>query len=130
MTTVSTLPPEESQYPGKETKEPEKEAETQAFARKNQNARMLAALQITKQAQILIEQNKPDDAIRNLERAISLNPTDGKNYYYMAEAWVMKKNKKQALEFNRLAEIYLKDNNEWILKVLWQMDRIEMINVD
>jgi predicted Zn-dependent protease len=89
------------------------------------NPRVLAALQLTEQGRIFLENNQPDDAIGILERALNLNPDNGKNYYYLAEAWLMKGNIDQAAEFNRLAEIYLKDDSEWLNRVILQSERIK-----
>lgn len=86
--------------------------------------RALAALQLTEQGRMFIENNQPDDAIGILERALNLNPDNGRNYYYLAEAWLMKGNFGQAAQFNRLAQIYLKDDNEWLRRVLLQKERI------
>jgi len=87
--------------------------------------RALAALQLTEQGRMFLENNQPDDAIGILERALNLNPNNGRNYYYLAEAWLMKWNIGQATEFNRLAEIYLKDDSEWLYRVKLQKERIK-----
>ena len=87
--------------------------------------RALAALQLTEQGRMFLENNQPDDAIGILERALNLNPNNGRNYYYLAEAWLMKRNVGQATEFNRLAEIYLKDDSEWLNRVILQRERIK-----
>jgi len=87
--------------------------------------RVLAALQLTEQGRMFLENNQPDDAIGILERALNLNPDNGRNYYYLAEAWLMKWNIGQAKEFNRLAEIYLKDDSEWLNRVKLQRERIK-----
>jgi predicted Zn-dependent protease len=87
--------------------------------------RALAALQLTEQGRMFLENNQPDDAIGILERALNLNPDNGRNYYYLAEAWLMKGNIGQATEFNRLAEIYLKDDTEWLNRVILQRERIK-----
>ncbi len=87
--------------------------------------RALAALQLTEQGRMFLENNQPDDAIGILERALNLNPNNGRNYYYLAEAWLMKWNVGQAAEFNRLAEIYLKDDSEWRYRVRLQRERIK-----
>ena len=89
------------------------------------NPRALAALQLTEQGRMFLENNQPDDAIGILERALNLNPNSGRNYYYLAEAWLMKWNIGQAAEFNRLAEIYLKDDSEWLNRVMLQRERIK-----
>ncbi|MFO7555119.1 MAG: tetratricopeptide repeat protein [Desulfobacterales bacterium] len=74
---------------------------------------------------MFLEKNQPDDAIGILERALNLNPGNGRNYYYLAEAWLMKGNIEQAMEFNRLAEVYLKDDSEWLDRVIGQRKRIK-----
>ena len=86
--------------------------------------RALAALQLTEQGRMFLENKQPDDAIGILERALNLNPDNGRNYYYLAEAWLMKGNIGQAVQFNRLAQIYLKNDNEWLQRAILQKDRI------
>lgn len=88
--------------------------------------RTLASLELTQQGRMLLESGKLDDAITVLERAVSLNPSNGQNYYYLSEAWLLKGNLDQASEFNHLADIYLKDNTQWNAKVLKQEKRIEI----
>ncbi|MGA8179252.1 MAG: tetratricopeptide repeat protein [Desulfobacterales bacterium] len=97
----------------------EKNAEQQGLS-----PRALAALQLTEQGRMFLENKQPDDAIGILERALNLNPDNGRNYYYLAEAWLMKGNIGQAAQFNRLANIYLKDDNEWLQRVILQRERI------
>ena len=87
--------------------------------------RALAALQLTEQGRMFLENNQPDDAIGILERALNLNPNNGRNYYYLAEAWLMKGNIAQAAEFNRLAEIYFKDDKLWLDRLMEQQERIK-----
>jgi len=86
--------------------------------------RALASLRLTEQGRLLLEAGKPDEAIRVLERAISLRPTSGQNYYYLAEAWLLKGNITQARECNRLASLYLEEEPEWRARVMAQRDRI------
>ena len=86
--------------------------------------RALASLRLTEQARILLESGKIDDAIVTLERAINVNPSNGQNYYYLAEAWLKKGNHSQAKEFNRLAAMYLRDEPEWSSRVNNQKKRI------
>ncbi|MFZ2633393.1 MAG: tetratricopeptide repeat protein [Desulfosalsimonadaceae bacterium] len=109
----TVLPPEEMQ-PSKELPPPEPIPD----------ARMLATANLVEQGKNYIDDGKPDQALNVLERALSVYPGNGKTYYYMAEAWVMKKNKRQALEFNRLAGMYLSDQ-EWRDKVADQQNRIK-----
>ena len=89
-----------------------------------ENPRVVASLQLTDQGRRLVEDGKPDNAIRVLEQAVSLHPANGQNYYYLAEAWLMKGYASQAKEFNQLAEIHLKADREWIIRVAKQADRI------
>lgn len=92
---------------------------------KEPSPRAVASLRLTERARGFIAMNQPDDAIRNLERAINLNPGNGTNYYYLAEAWLLKRNLAQAAEFNRLAVIYLKESPEWRTRLSQQAERIE-----
>lgn len=89
--------------------------------------RTLASLQLTEQARLLIASRKPDEAIRTLERALNIDPGNGRNYYFLAEAWIMKGNSAQAIEFNRMAAIYLDRDADWMPKVREQKARIEKI---
>jgi predicted Zn-dependent protease len=115
---VVTLPSSPSQ-------QPLQKAEESVTASEKPSPRALAALQFTEQGRLMIEGGNPDDAIVILERSLNLYPTNGLNYYYLAEAWLMKENFTQANEFNRLAEIYLQDNSEWLQRVLRQRERIQ-----
>ena len=89
-----------------------------------ENPRVVASLQLTDQGRRLVEERQPDRAIRVLEQAVSLHPTNGRNYYYLAEAWLMKGFADQAKEFNQLAEIHLKEDSRWMIRVGRQADRI------
>ncbi len=103
---------------------PEAEEPIPAQAETGQNPRVIASLQLTDQGRRFIEDRLPDRAIRVLEQAVSLNPTNGQNYYYLAEAWLIKGFADQAKEFNHLAEIHLKDDSRWMIRVAEQADRI------
>jgi len=73
----------------------------------------MASLNLRQQAVGLIESGRLEEAIRILERAVNLAPSDGVNYYYLAEAWHLKGSTARALEFNRLARLYLDDSETW-----------------
>jgi len=111
-------------FPSSPPQQPPQKAEEPVTASEKPSPRALAALQFTEQGRLMIENDNPDDAIVILERALNLYPTNGLNYYYLAEAWLMKGNFSQANEFNRLAEIYLQDNPDWLKSVLRQRERI------
>ena len=92
------------------------------------NPRTLASLQLTEQGRLLLDGGKPDDAISTLERAVSISPTNGQNYYYLAEAWLLKGNIAQAEECNRLADIYLRGDPGWTARVAEQREYIRSLS--
>jgi len=89
------------------------------------DARMLATASLVEQGKNYLDAGKPDQALGAFERALSVHPGNGKTYYYMAEAWIMKKNKHQAHEFNRLADMYLSEDRTWRGMVADQQKRIK-----
>ncbi len=91
------------------------------------SARMMATANLVEQGKNYLDKGKPDQALGVFERALSVYPGNGETYYYMAEAWVMKKNKHQALEFNRLANMYLSGDYQWCDKVADQHVRIKRL---
>jgi tetratricopeptide (TPR) repeat protein len=116
----SPPPQEQAQEPRSTVPEPE-----ETDQRNEPAPRTIASLRLTEQARLLIESKRPDEAIRTLERALNIDPQNGQNYYFLAEAWIVKGNKMQALEFNRMAELYLAKDTVWMSKVLEQKVRIE-----
>ena len=84
-----------------------------------------AARQLTEEGRKLLGADRADDAITVLERALSLDAENGRNYYFLGEAWLRKQNFEQAREFNRLAELYFRDNPEWLRSVARQRGRID-----
>lgn len=95
-------------------------------SREDKSPQAVASLRLTEQARILLESGKVDDAITTLERAMNVNPSNGQNYYYLAEAWLKKGNPSQAREFNRLAAMYLKDEPGWMNRIKDQQERIRI----
>lgn len=87
--------------------------------------RELASRSLMEQAVLFLDENKPDESIRSLERAVTISPGRGENYYYLAEAWYLKGNYAQASEYNSLAAIYLKDNTRWMNLIEEQKRRID-----
>ena len=110
-TQVAQPPP-----PGQEQVQPESE--------QTPDPRTMASLQLTEQGRRLVKAGKSDQAIRVLEQAISLNPDNGQNYYYLAEAWLLKGVITEAKKFNQLAEIHLKEDPRWIQRVIEQANLI------
>ena len=89
--------------------------------------RALASLKLTDQGRRLIEAGEADKAIQVLEQAISLNPGNGQNYYYLSEAWLMKGFTAKARQFNRLAKSHLTDDKDWENLVTRQAERITQL---
>ncbi len=103
-------------------KQPSPAIETEKVPRPD--PRIQASLKLTEKGRHLLERRQPDKAIRVLEQAISLNPVNGQNYYYLSEAWLIKGHLTEAREFNRLAETYLNQDPTWLLRVGQQAQRI------
>jgi len=91
---------------------------------KPNNAQVLAAEALVEQGRQFLAQGAPDAAIRVLERSVALDSNSGQNYYYLAEAWLVKQNAHQAREFNRLADNHLGRDPDWKNRIDRQNDRI------
>ena len=89
------------------------------------NARAAAAM--VRQGRQHLTRGELDAAIRVLERSVALDSTNGQNYYYLAEAWLMKKNARQARDFNRLAGIQLAQDANWKSQISRQKNRIDQL---
>ena len=83
-----------------------------------------AAREFTERGRRHLERSRPDEAIRDLERALSLDAANGQTYYYLAEAWLMKIDAQRAGEFNRMAENHFQDDPQWLERIARQADRI------
>ena len=86
--------------------------------------RALASLELTEQGRMLLEQGRVDEAMTVFESAVNLSPENGRNYYYLAEAWLIKGDLRQAGEWNRLAELYLQGDPDWAKRVSSQKVKI------
>ncbi len=87
--------------------------------------RAQASLRLTGQAKALLEEGRTSDAIMTLERAINLNPANGLNYYYMAEAWLDNGAFREAMKYNELARSGLEGVPYWMDRVEEQRQRIK-----
>ena len=103
----------------------EKQPEVQKPA--GPSPRALASLKLTDQGRRHIKTGEADSAIRVLEQAISLNPGNGQNYYYLSEAWLMKGFTAKARQFNGLAKSHLTDDKDWENLVTRQAERITQL---
>ena len=86
--------------------------------------RTAASSQLTNQGRSLLESGRVDDAIGVFEQSVGLDPTNGRNYYYLSECWRLKGNIAQAEEFNNLAELYLRGDANWTFRVIRQKEKI------
>jgi hypothetical protein len=89
------------------------------------NAHVRAAAAMVRQGRQHLTQGEPDAAIRILERSVALDSSSGQNYYYLAEAWLMKENARHAREFNRLAGIRFAQDAVWQTRISRQRARID-----
>ncbi|MBW2220223.1 MAG: hypothetical protein JRF40_12150 [Deltaproteobacteria bacterium] len=117
---VKPEPPEEA--PAEPLKTDPMEADPMVTA---PSSRTRAARALNLKAASLLENHKPDAAIDLLERSIAIDSSNGQAYYYFSNAWLMKGDQKQAYEFNRLAEEYVEDDDEWRRRVLEQKSLIQ-----
>jgi tetratricopeptide (TPR) repeat protein len=83
-----------------------------------------AAARLTRQGTQLLDAGKPDSAIHMFEQAIGLDPTNGRSYYYIAQAWLAKGSVKEAQKFNNLARNYLEKDLVWANRVAQQAEQI------
>ena len=90
-------------------------------------SRETASLELVRQAERHLLAHDPHHAIRTLEKALQLNPVEGQNYYLMAEAWIQLKQPKQALEYHRLAAMYLPPLAVWQEKMRLQEEKIKAL---
>lgn len=102
--------------------EPEKIAPPDSSA---SGSRINASHSLTRDGYRLLCKKDYDGAIRLLEKAVGINPSDGPGYFYLSEAWIGKKNYKLAFQFNRLASIYLRENRRWAQRTQFQKKAID-----
>ena len=76
-----------------------------------------ASLRFAEQGRKAIETSKLDDAIRDLGRAISIDPTDPYAYFYLGRAYMLKKDYPQALAFFGRAEVGVRAVPAWLGEV-------------
>lgn len=89
------------------------------------DSRTIASHTLTSQGYELLEKGDIDGALRLLERAVGINPSDGPGYFYLAEVWLAKDNLPLSARFNKLATIYLRKDREWARRAKNQKLRIE-----
>jgi tetratricopeptide repeat protein len=73
-----------------------------------------ASLRITETQRLELERGHADDAIRELEHAVSIDPSNSYAYFYLGRAYIARKSYAQALTFFKRAEIGLASNSAWL----------------
>jgi tetratricopeptide repeat protein len=76
------------------------------------------ALRIADKARVQLRQHHPDEAIRTLGRALSIDAANPYVYFYLGRAYLMKHNYQQALTFWARAAISFGDNPKWLAEAL------------
>ena len=79
---------------------------------------LAASLRLTESARKRLGDGQVDDALRDLARAVSLDPSNAFAYYYLGRAYLARKNYSQALTFFRRAEIGFNGRSDWTAEAL------------
>jgi tetratricopeptide (TPR) repeat protein len=79
---------------------------------------LAASLRLTESARKRLGDGQVDDAMRELARAVSLDPSDAFAYYYLGRAYLARRNYTQALTFFRRAEIGFNGRSDWTAEAL------------
>lgn len=86
--------------------------------------RAMASLNLGEEGRKLYQAGQIDAAISTLERAAALNPMNGQNYYWLAEAWRQKGDRGQAMQYHRQALRHLVGDPGWRLRLEEQQRRL------
>lgn len=76
------------------------------------------SMRIADKARAALRKHQPDEAIRTLGRALSIDAGDPYVYFYLGRAYLMKHNYQQALTFWSRAAISFADNPKWLAETL------------
>jgi hypothetical protein len=75
---------------------------------------LAASLRITEKARVEIGEGHPDDAIRDLAYAVSIDPSNSYAYFFLGRAYAAKKDYAQAITFFKRAETGVGKNPAWL----------------
>jgi hypothetical protein len=73
-----------------------------------------ASLRITEKQRVELQRGHVDDAVRELARAVSIDPSNSYAYFYLGRAYMARKGYAQALAFFKRAETRLASNPAWL----------------
>jgi tetratricopeptide (TPR) repeat protein len=79
---------------------------------------LAASLRLAESARTQLADGRVDDALRDLGRAVSLDPSDAFAYYYLGRAYLARKNYIQAQTFFRRAVIGFNERPDWSAEAL------------
>jgi tetratricopeptide repeat protein len=79
---------------------------------------LAASLRLTEEARKELGDHAADRALRQLARAVSIDPGNSFAYFYLGRAYILRKNYAQALTFLRRAEIGFASRPEWLGETL------------
>jgi hypothetical protein len=74
---------------------------------------LAASIRLTEQARKELAAGSIDDAIRTLARAVSIDPGNPFQYFYLGRSYMVKKNYGQAITFLKRAELGFGSRPEW-----------------
>ena len=75
---------------------------------------LAASIRLTEQARRELAIGKTDDAIRTLGRAVSIEPANPFQYFYLGRAYMVRKNYAQAVTFLKRAELGFGTRPDWL----------------
>lgn len=75
---------------------------------------LMAALRVTEQARLELRAGQTAEAIRDLGRAVSIDPGNPFGYFYLGRAYIARRNYTQALTFLQRAEIGFAARPDWL----------------
>ncbi|MGO9450072.1 MAG: tetratricopeptide repeat protein [Candidatus Binataceae bacterium] len=91
----------------------------QAAIDQEQSPGRAASMRIAEEARVELLDGHPDEAIRDLGRAVSIDPSDPYAYFYLGRAYIAKQNYLQAMTFLKRAEIGFGSGNAvWLGETL------------
>ncbi len=73
-----------------------------------------AALRVTEQARVNLAAGRTDEALRDLGRAVSIDPGNPFGYFYLGRVYIARHNYAQALTFFKRAEIGFSARPDWL----------------
>jgi Tetratricopeptide repeat len=78
------------------------------------NPALAASLRVTEEARKQLASGHTDDAIRELGRAVSIDPGNPFEYFYLGRSYIARRNYEQALTFFSRAEIGFAARPDWL----------------